>query len=122
MLSIEDGDVCSRYQDSQDQRWQSMTLSALEFIRRFRQHVLPEGFPKVRYYGLWRSVHRPLRHQRQLGLAGHAAAPPPTAPYPTPQATETWGPPLRAGHPCPSCGQGLLVVLRSRPRLHRGPP
>ena len=28
-----------------------MTLSAIEFIRRFLQNVLPSGFMKVRYYG-----------------------------------------------------------------------
>jgi hypothetical protein len=46
-----------------------MTLPALEFIRRFLQDVLPEGFHKVRYYGLWSPVHRPLLHQLQLCLA-----------------------------------------------------
>ena len=29
------------------------TVSAEEFIRRFLQHVLPKGFVKVRYYGLF---------------------------------------------------------------------
>jgi Putative transposase len=122
LLSIDNGQVCFRDQDSQDQRWKTMTLPAHEFIRRFLQHVLPQGFHTVRYYGLWSPSHRPLLHQLQLCLAGHAATPPPTAPDPTPQATEAWGPPLRAGHPCPSRGQGLLVVMRSLPRLHRGPP
>ena len=28
-----------------------MTLDALEFLRRFLQHVLPAGFQKVRHYG-----------------------------------------------------------------------
>jgi hypothetical protein len=28
-----------------------MTLDALEFLRRFLQHVRPTGFQKVRYYG-----------------------------------------------------------------------
>ena len=28
-----------------------MTLDAMEFIRRFLQHVLPTGFMKVRHYG-----------------------------------------------------------------------
>lgn len=28
-----------------------MALGALEFIRRFLQHVLPTGFMKIRYYG-----------------------------------------------------------------------
>jgi Transposase zinc-binding domain/Putative transposase len=114
--------ICFRYQDAQDQHWKTMTLPAHEFIRRFLQHVLPQGFHKVRYYWLWSPSHRPLLHQRQLCLAGHAAAPPPTTPEPTPRATEAWGTPLRAGQPCPSCGQGLLVVIRSMPRLQRGPP
>jgi hypothetical protein len=122
LLSIEAGQVSFRYQGSQDQRWRTMTLPAHEFIRRFLQHVLPQGFHKVRYYGLWSPVHRPLLHQLQLCLAAHAADPPPTAPAPAPQATDAWCPPLRAGQPCPSCGQGLLVVLRSIPRLQRELP
>jgi hypothetical protein len=120
--SIEDGHVCFRYQDSQDQRWKSMTLSALEFIRRFLQHVLPEGFHKVRYYGLWSPVHRPLLHQLQLTLVGHTPEPPPTAPAPANHPIDSWCPPLRAGQPCPHCGQGLLLLVRSLPRHPRGPP
>jgi Putative transposase/Transposase zinc-binding domain len=122
LLSTEDGAVCFRYQDAQDRRWKSMTLPALEFIRRFLQHVLPEGFHKVRYYGLWSPVHRPLLHQLQLWLVRHDPAPPLASPAPQIQAPASWCPPLRAGHPCPSCGQGLLVVIRLLPRAQRGPP
>ncbi len=32
-------------------KWKQMSLPAMEFIRRFLQHVLPTGFHKVRYYG-----------------------------------------------------------------------
>ena len=32
-------------------KWKQMSLPAMEFIRRFLQHVLPAGFHKVRYYG-----------------------------------------------------------------------
>ncbi len=31
----------------------SERLPGVEFLRRFLQHVLPRGFHKVRYYGLW---------------------------------------------------------------------
>ena len=37
-------------------------LEALEFIRRYLQHVLPRGFVKVRYYGLYYAH----RHREQL--------------------------------------------------------
>jgi Putative transposase len=122
LLSIEEGQVSFRDQGSQDQRWRTMTLPAHEFIRRCLQQVLPQAFHKVRDDGLWSPIPRPLRHQPQRCLARHAADPPPTAPQPAPQATDAWGSPLRAGQPCPSCGQGLLVVMRSIPRLQRGPP
>jgi hypothetical protein len=122
ILSTEDGHVSFRYQDAQEQRWRTMTLPAHEFIRRFLQHVLPQGFHKVRYYGLWSPVHRPLLRQLQLSLALHAPAPPPASPARESRASTSGCPPLQAGHPCPSCGQGLLVVIRSLPRLLRGPP
>jgi Putative transposase/Transposase zinc-binding domain len=122
LLSIDAHQVCFRYQDSQDQRWRTMTLPAHEFIRRFLQHVLPQGFHKVRYYGLWSPVHRPLLHQLQLWLAGPDPDPPPASPGPASQLTPSWCPPLRPGQPCPSCGQGLLLVIRSLPRLQRRPP
>jgi hypothetical protein len=40
--------------------WKIMSLKAEEFIRRFLQHVLPSGFMKVRYYGLFASANREL--------------------------------------------------------------
>ena len=122
MLSIEDGHVCFRYQDAQDHRWQTMTLPAHECIRRFLQQVLPQGFHKVRYYGLGSPVHRPLLHQLQLSLAGHEADPPPASPARESPPPASWCPPLQAGQPCPACSQGLLVVIRSLPRPQRSPP
>jgi hypothetical protein len=99
-----------------------MPLPAQECIRRCLPHGLPQGFHNVRSYGLWRPVHRPLLPQLQRCLAGYAAAPPPPSPDPAPQATDAWRPPFRAGHLCPSCGQGLRVVIRLLPRDQRGPP
>ena len=31
--------------------WKELTISGIEFIRRFLMHVLPSGFQKIRYYG-----------------------------------------------------------------------
>jgi hypothetical protein len=121
-VASENGHVCFRSQDAQDHRWKSMTLPALEFIRRFLQHVVPEGFQQVRYYGRWSPLQRSLRHQRQLWLARHAPVPSPASPAPESQTPASWAPPRRAGQPCPSCGQGLLVVIRLLPRPQRGPP
>ena len=46
-----DGKVTFSYRRSGSKRWRRMTVDAFEFIRRFLQHVLPSGFPKVRHYG-----------------------------------------------------------------------
>lgn len=99
-----------------------MTLPAAEFIRRFLQHVLPQGFHKVRYYGLWSPVHRPLLHQLQLLLAGQNPPSPRESPAPESRPPDSGYPPLQAGQRCPHCGQGLLVVVRLLPRHQRGPP
>ena len=35
-----------------------MTLAAGEFMRRFLLHVLPDGFHRIRHYGLFANGHR----------------------------------------------------------------
>jgi len=58
MLSLDGGRITFSYRRVRDIRKRTMTLSAHEFIRRFLQHVLPNGFHKVRYYGLWAPAKR----------------------------------------------------------------
>ena len=49
----EDGNVTFEYKDYKDKgKIKSMTISGVEFIRRFLLHVLPKGFTKIRHYGL----------------------------------------------------------------------
>jgi hypothetical protein len=51
IVSCDDGKVTFSYRRVGSNRSRKMTLDALEFIRRFLQHVLPAGFQKVRHYG-----------------------------------------------------------------------
>jgi hypothetical protein len=52
-------------------------VSGHEFIRRFLQHVLPAGFHKVRYYGLWHTSRRDhARNLRNTLLLEQPAEPP----------------------------------------------
>lgn len=51
IVSCDDETVTFSYRKSGSNRWRTMTLEAMEFIRRFLQHVLPRGFQKVRHYG-----------------------------------------------------------------------
>jgi len=56
-ISVEDRTVTFSYKDyRKNGKIRLMTLDALEFIERFLQHVLPTGFVKVRYYGIFAHV------------------------------------------------------------------
>jgi len=61
LLSLRDGQVRFRWRDSRDKnRIKVMSLDAVEFIRRFLQHVLPSGFVKIRHFGLLANRNRRL--------------------------------------------------------------
>lgn len=92
--------VIFRYKKPKSRRWRTMTLDAMEFIRRFLQHVLPTGFMKIRYYGFMSpgsSV--PLDQIRSLiELAfGFDVKLPEKKPEPAPKPT------------CPQCGADLKL-------------
>jgi hypothetical protein len=65
---IGSGEVTYRYRDNGSQEMRYVTVSGVEFIRRFLQHVLPRGFAKVRYYGIWSSSCRQLLNQARTLL------------------------------------------------------
>lgn len=48
---IENRTITFSYKDRKKKKWKTMSLDAMEFIRRFLQHVLPKGFMKIRHYG-----------------------------------------------------------------------
>lgn len=134
ILSIDGGKVTFAYQDTGQRRWKTMTLTAEQFLRRFLQHVLPAGFHKVRYYGLWAPANRHrLRHAQTLL---HADPPPAQddpvqddpAPLPGQLPYATANESHRSDHPrlpnptCPRCGKGTLLWVGSIAPQPRSPP
>ena len=105
IVADENGQVTFRHQDRQDHQWHQLTLPAGEFLRRFLQHVLPQGFPRVRYYG-WLSAAAKAKGERLRALLDWRAPARPAAPVPTP--------PRR----CAQCG----ALLRWVAALERAPP
>ena len=52
LLSVDDDQVCFRCKDyAHHSKHRAMALTHEEFLRRFLQHVLPRGFPRIRYFG-----------------------------------------------------------------------
>jgi hypothetical protein len=120
ILSVDDGRVTFEYRDTRDQQYKQMTLDAEEFIRRFLQHVLPQGFHKVRYYGLWAPGNRHLLRQLQWLLASPDPACS-SSPLSANTVMECPADPLPT-RTCPYCGKGVLLLTgRLRP-LGRAPP
>ena len=61
IVSIDDGQVAFRWKDYRQhggQQKKVMHLDAGEFMRRFLLHVLPDGFHRIRHYGLFANGHR----------------------------------------------------------------
>jgi len=71
IVAVSKDTVTFKYFDNRDNgKEKTMTLPALEFIRRFLSHVLPDGFVRVRHFGLHNaSCRAKLQHARRvLGL------------------------------------------------------
>ena len=84
----------------------TVTLTGVEFLRRFLQHVLPRGCMKVRYYGIWSPTCRRQLDQARACLTVPLPAPTeplPITPTPSPAAADPR--PMR----CPLCRMGILI-------------
>ncbi len=115
LLAMDEATVTFQYKDRKGNCQRNCTLQGTEFLRRFLQHVLPKGFHKVRYYGLWYPRRRELLQRVRLLLQLQRPAPaetpepvesPPKAPAPFDPFAPT----------CPYCGCEELVHVREIPR------
>lgn len=107
IIKLKNSHVTFKYKDSATKQIRFATVSATEFIRRFLQHVLPERFVKVRYYGLLSPAHRQLLAQARQLLAATAAEP-------KPEALKTTAPAALLN--CPHCGGPLILLALLAPR------
>jgi hypothetical protein len=121
LLGFDDGKVTFRWKDyrargkAPGKNWiKSMTLPAEEFIRRFLIHVLPGGFHRIRYYGLFASQRRAanIARLRELIAAAEGAEKPigdSGATSKAPQSTEhpETSAPAKA---CPCCAGRMRVI------------
>jgi hypothetical protein len=109
--------VSFKYKDSDTKQWKTPTIPAEEFIRRFLQHVLPDRFVKVRYYGLLAPKNRKLLNKAKqlLGVESKDC-------LESEQKSENDDQkPGEKTIPCPKCGT-LMKWVRQIPREVRRPP
>jgi Zn finger protein HypA/HybF involved in hydrogenase expression len=68
LISMDESHVTLKYKDHDTGQWKTERLEGVQFLRRFLFHVLPKGFHKVRYYGLWHPCKRDRQGKARLLL------------------------------------------------------
>jgi Putative transposase/Transposase zinc-binding domain len=87
-------------------RQKLMTLATGEFIRRFLIHVLPQGFHRIRHYGLFASGARADNIAQARRLLDVPAEQPAASDTNCAEANE----PKLTTHPCPCCGGRMVII------------
>jgi len=121
LISLDGRGVAFRWKDYRAKgatRIKTMTLSADEFMRRFLLHVLPNGFHRIRHYGLLANAGR----RENLAKARELLHVTPKADA-EPQSAEAPVGFIQATFVCPDCGAAMIVVeVLMRGQLIRAPP
>ncbi len=122
LVASDDNGVTFKWKDYRAKgraRHKTMTLPAHEFIRRFLIHVLPQGFHRIRHYGLFANGGRTRNIARARELLGVLAPVIETDDIHTADDTE----PLALAQPCPCCG-GRMIIIETfeRGAQPRAPP
>jgi hypothetical protein len=109
LIALGDKGVTFRWKDYRvdgHERQKIMTLTTGEFIRRFLSHVLPQGFHRIRHYGLFASGTRADNVARARELLAVPKARNDTASTICADASE----PQPLSHPCPCCGGRMIII------------
>ena len=106
LLSLDNGRVTFRWRNTRHgDHTKSMTLDAVEFIRRFLLHILPSGFVKIRHFGFLANRNR----SSALALCRqHLNA---VSPVDGPAAISTREQQSAVKRSCPVCHVGVLRMV-----------
>jgi ssDNA-binding Zn-finger/Zn-ribbon topoisomerase 1 len=109
LIAYDDNGVTFKWKDYRlegPERYKVMTLAMHEFIRRFLIHVLPAGFHRIRYYGLFASSKRADNIARARELLAVPLLPIDAIKAASIDANE----PQTPKHPCPCCGGRMIII------------
>jgi hypothetical protein len=109
LVALDDYGVAFKWKDYRvdgPERAKLMTLAIDEFIRRFLMHVLPEGFHRIRHYGLFANGSR----AENIARARQLLDVPPTQSEPSDAASIDASEPQTLAHPCPCCGGRMIII------------
>ena len=103
-----DGDrVTFAYKDyAHGDQHRTLTLTVMEFLRRFVQHILPRGFVRIRQSGFLANTCRTARVALARTVLATAAPPAPVSDATESRTTDTT---TRTTWACPRCGAAMIV-------------
>jgi hypothetical protein len=117
LVALENGQVTFRYEDYQrGYRLRTLTLDAMEFLRRLMLHVPPHGFHRLRHFGFLGNRVRQEKLAQCRTLLGHT-----TRPRAWEAAVDLKTPEVSAVEPgavCPVCQHGRMQLVQT---LYRQP-
>jgi hypothetical protein len=110
LLSLENGRVTFEWKDyAAGNQTKTMTLEAVEFIRRFLLHVPPSGFVHIRHFGFLANCTR----KGQLALCRSLLSTTPIAVHASADSSGSGDSTVEArSRPCPVCKTGQLILIR----------
>jgi hypothetical protein len=118
IIEDDNNTVTFTYFDDRKKQKRKMPLDGIEFLRRYLQHVLPKGFHKVRYYGIFAPSNRRLLNELKSSLEETS----PTAPQTVCEKTEKIACRVPTPVACPYCKKGTLFLVAICFRQYRAPP
>ena len=108
------------YRVEAQRRHRTMTLTKSEFIRRYLLHVLPDGFHRIRHYGLIANTRRKSNLAKVRDLL---KVPPPIEPVDQTTEDEITTNEQSPTFVCPHCGSAMEVIeVLPHMYLPRAPP
>jgi hypothetical protein len=120
LVALKDGQVSFRwknYRAKGRRKTRTMCLAVGEFMRRFLMHVLPDGFHRIRHYGLFANGHRAVKIEQCRQLLRSSSNPEGAN---APAESEPEAEP--ASPPCPSCGGRMRIIESFDGPYHRRHP
>ena len=116
---LENGMVFFTVKNRKKKRTETITITAVEFIRRFLLHSLPKGFVRIRHYGFLANRNRKEQLKAIRDLMGVSASPEKEVASLEELMLQLTGTDITA---CPCCSKGEMHFFAEIPRCRARPP
>ena len=119
ITALKDGMVTFKINNRKKNRTEQISITAVEFIRRFLLHSLPKGFVRIRYYGFLANRYRAENLNTIRQLLGSSAPPEKQVASVKEMMLQLTGIDITI---CPCCNKGKMQLVLEIPRRRAPPP